>query len=35
MEMMDKEYERKCYELAYLIFPDVDEKVDDLEIKYS
>ena len=34
MEMMDKEYERKCYELAYLIFPDVDETVDDLEIKY-
>lgn len=31
---MDKEYERKCYELAYLIFPDVDETVDDLEIKY-
>ena len=30
---MDKEYERKCYELAYLIFPDVDETVDDLEIK--
>ena len=34
MEMMDKDYERKCYELAYLIFPDVDETVDDLEIKY-
>ena len=31
---MDKDYERKCYELAYLIFPDVDETVDDLEIKY-
>ena len=31
---MDKEYERKCYELAYLIFPDVDETVDDLEIRY-
>ncbi len=31
---MDREYERKCYELAYLIFPDVDETVDDLEIKY-
>ena len=31
---MDKEYERKCYELAYLIFPDVDETVDDLEVKY-
>ena len=31
---MDKEYERKCYELAYLIFPDIDETVDDLEIKY-
>lgn len=32
---MDKEYERKCIELAYLIFPDVDETVDDLEIKYK
>ena len=31
---MDKDYERKCYELAYLIFPDVDETVDDLEIRY-
>ena len=31
---MDKEYERKCFELAYLIFPDVDETVDDLEIRY-
>ena len=31
---MEKEYERKCYELAYLIFPDVHETVDDLEIKY-
>ena len=31
---MDKDYERKCFELAYLIFPDVDETVDDLEIKY-
>lgn len=31
---MDKEYERKCYELAYLIFPDVDETIDDLEVKY-
>ncbi len=31
---MDKDYERKCYELAYLIFPDVNETVDDLEIKY-
>lgn len=31
---MDKDYERKCYELAYLIFPDVFETVDDLEIKY-
>lgn len=31
---MDKDYEKKCYELAYLIFPDVDETVDDLEIKY-
>ena len=31
---MDKEYEKKCYELAYLIFSDVDETVDDLEIKY-
>ena len=31
---MDKEYERKCYELAYLIFPDVDETVGDLEVKY-
>ncbi len=32
---MDKEYERKCIELAYLIFPDVNETVDDLEIKYK
>ncbi len=31
---MDKEFERKCYELAYLIFPDVHETVDDLEVKY-
>jgi glutamyl-tRNA synthetase len=31
---MDKEYERKCFELAYLIFPDVNETVDDLEIRY-
>ena len=31
---MDKEMERKCYELAYLIFPDVHETIDDLEIKY-
>lgn len=31
---MDKDYERKCYELAYLIFPDVNETVDDLEVKY-
>ncbi len=31
---MDKEYERKCYELAYLIFPDVNDTVDDLEIRY-
>ena len=31
---MNKDYERKCYELAYLIFPDVDETVDDLEIRY-
>lgn len=32
---MDKEYERKCIELAYLIFPDVNETVDDLEIRYK
>lgn len=32
---MDREYERKCIELAYLIFPDVDETVDDLEIRYK
>ena len=32
---MDKEYERKCIELAYLIFSDVNETVDDLEIKYK
>lgn len=32
---MDKEYERKCYELAHYIFPDVDETVDELEIKYK
>ena len=31
---MDKDYERKCFELAYLIFPDVNETVDDLEIRY-
>ena len=31
---VDTDYERKCYELAYLIFPDVDETVDDLEIRY-
>lgn len=31
---MDRNYERKCYELAYLIFPDVDETLDDLEIRY-
>ena len=31
---MDKEYERNCFELAYLIFPDVNETVDDLEIRY-
>ena len=29
-----KEYERKCIELAYLMFPGIDESVDDLEIKY-
>lgn len=31
---MDKEFEKKCYELAYLIFPDVNDTIDDLEIKY-
>ena len=31
---MDKDYERKCYELAYLMFPDTHETVDDLEVKY-
>ncbi len=31
---MDKELERKCFELAYLIFPDVDDTVEDLEVKY-
>lgn len=31
---MDNDYEKKCYELAYLIFPDVFETIDDLEIKY-
>lgn len=31
---MDKEYEKKCYELAYLIFPDIHETVEDLEIRY-
>lgn len=31
---MDKEMERKCYELAYLIFPDVHDTIDDLEVKY-
>ena len=31
---MDKEFERKCYELAYLIFPDVHDTVEDLEVKY-
>ena len=34
MEIMDKDYERKCFELAYLIFPDVDKTVEDLEIDY-
>ena len=29
-----KEYERKCIELAFLMFPGIDETVDDLEIKY-
>ena len=32
---MDKEYERKCYELAHYIFPDVTDTVDDLEIRYK
>ncbi len=32
---MDKEYERKCFELAHYIFPDVSETVDDLEIRYK
>lgn len=32
---MDKEYERKCFELAHYIFPDVHETVDDLEIRYK
>lgn len=31
---MEKDYERKCYELAYLIFPDVHDTVEDLEVKY-
>ena len=31
---MDKEMTRKCYELAYLIFPDVHDTVEDLEVKY-
>ena len=31
---MDKEYEKKCYELAHYIFKDVDETIDDLEIRY-
>lgn len=32
---MDKEYERKCFELAHYIFEDVSETLDDLEIKYK
>ena len=31
---MDKEMERKCFELAHYIFPDVHETVEDLEVKY-
>ena len=31
---MSDEFERKCFELAYLIFPDVHETVEDLEVKY-
>ena len=32
---INKEYERKCFELAHYIFPDVSETVDDLEIRYK
>lgn len=32
---MDKDYERKCFELAHYIFPDVCQTVDELEIKYK
>ena len=32
---MDREYEKKCFELAHYIFPDVSETVDDLEIRYK
>lgn len=33
-EKLNDEYEKKCFELAHYIFPDVDETVMDLEVKY-